>query len=101
MKTEKKETNMKIMTVIISLFLGILITGFSYSKTTGPIPENENYMMEQVQVNTPESEWFDYNQRKEGAIIIEGGFVKEPDCSIGREDGISKIHNVFGNEFSD
>ena len=100
-ENRKKETNMKIMTAIISLCFGILMTEFSYSKTTGPIPENENYMMEQVQVNSPESKWFDYSQRKEGAIIIEGEFVKEPDCSIGREDSISKIPNVFGNEFSD
>ena len=79
---------MKLIFKVNSIFIGILLIGIPFSKTTGPIPESEAYMMEILKMNSPENEWIDYSidNEREDIININGDSVNEPDCSIGRED---------------
>ena len=79
---------MKITFKVNSIFILFFLIGISFSKSTGPIPESEAYMMEQVEMISPENEWVDYANDQDKIVImnINGNSITEPDCNLGRED---------------
>ena len=86
--------NNNIFSTSLIIVLALIFSTVSFSKTTGPIPEDEEYLMEQSQLMA--MEWLQGEDGQQAndtpdLHLDSSNEINQPECKIGRENSLDSM----------